>query len=69
MSSKALEIGELMDFILQAACRGSARKCIGEQCAPMDLYVIASNKTGIPYLYREIFPGAKVVPGRQPRKN
>ena len=26
----------------------------------MDLYLIASNKTGIPYILNEIFPGAKL---------
>ena len=28
----------------------------------MDLYLIASNKTGIPYLLKEIFPGSKLKP-------
>ena len=28
----------------------------------MDLYLIASNKTGIPYVLREIFPDAKLEP-------
>ena len=55
-------MGEHKNLILQAACRGSVRKCIGDQCAAMDLYLIASNRTGIPYVLREIFPGAKLEP-------
>ena len=49
-SYKALEMGEHKNLILQAACRGSVRKCVGDQCAAMDLYLIASNRTGIPYV-------------------
>jgi hypothetical protein len=58
---KALEMGEHKNLILQAACRGAMRKCLGHQCAPMDLYLVASNLTGIPYILQEIFPGAKLV--------
>lgn len=28
----------------------------------MDLYLIASTKTGIPYVLKEIFPAARMVP-------
>jgi len=59
-SYKALEMGEHKNLILQAACRGSVRKCIGDQGDEMDLFLIASNKTGIPYTLREIFPGATI---------
>jgi hypothetical protein len=59
-SYKALEMGEHKNLILQAACRGSVRKCVGDQGGAMDLYLIASNKTGIPYILNEIFPGAKL---------
>ena len=59
-SFKALEMGEHKNLILQAACRGSVRKCVGDQCKPMDLYLIASIKTGIPYVLKSIFPGARM---------
>jgi len=59
-SYKALEMGEHKNLILQAACRGSVRRCIGDQGDAMDLYLIASNKTGIPYVLTDIFPGAKL---------
>jgi hypothetical protein len=59
-SYKALEMGEHKNLILQAACRGSVRRCIGDQGDEMDLYLIASNKTGIPYVLTDIFPGAKL---------
>jgi hypothetical protein len=59
-SFKALELGEHKDQILQAACRGAVRKCIGDQCGAMDLYIIASAKTGIPYDLHDIFPGARL---------
>ncbi len=58
-SFKALELGEHKNLILQAACRGSVRKCVNDQGEAMDLYLIASNKTGIPYVLTEIFPGAR----------
>jgi len=59
-SRKDLEMGEHMNLILQAACRGSVRRCIGDQGDFMDLYLIASKRTGIPYTLREIFPGATI---------
>lgn len=59
-SYKTLEMGEHKNLILQAACRGSVRKCIGDQGDFMDLFLIASSKTGIPYNLKEIFPGAKL---------
>jgi hypothetical protein len=70
-SYKALEMGEHANMILQAACRGSVRKCIGDQGDFMNLFLIASKKTGIPYTLREIFPGAKVkewIPKDNPLK-
>jgi hypothetical protein len=54
---RTLELGEHMHLILQAACRGSARKCIGDDCAPMELYVIASKRSGIPDVLPDVFPG------------
>ena len=36
------------------------RKCIGDQCGAMDLYLIASAKKGIPYVLHDIFPGARL---------
>lgn len=57
---KAIELGEHAHLVLQAACRGSVRKCVGAQCAPCDLYLIADRRTGIPEDLRRIFPGCQV---------
>lgn len=48
--------GEHQHLILQALCRGSVRKCIGDSCAPMDAYIIASADGIPPKLFAEIFP-------------
>lgn len=53
------ELGEHMNIVLQAACRGSCRKSVDGDCAPMNLYVIASKASGIPKSLAEIFPGAE----------
>ena len=59
-SFKDLELGEHKNLILQAACRGAVRRCIGDQCGLMDLFIIASNRTGIPLTLHDIFPGARL---------
>ena len=53
--------GENANFILQALCRGRVRKLNGSQCFPMDAYVIADAKSGIPEDISRVFPGAHVV--------
>ncbi len=58
---RQIELGEHSHLILQAACRGAVRKCIGAVCAPCDLYLIAANSTGIPFTLGRIFPGSNVV--------
>ena len=52
--------GENQHLILQAACRGRVRKCVNDQCAPCDLYIIASVRSGIPSAIKDIFPGCSV---------
>jgi hypothetical protein len=59
MLSKVIT-GENADVILQAACRGAIRKAEGTECAPSNLYVIASVRSGIPKLLSTVFPGTKV---------
>ena len=59
---RKLELGEHSHLILQAACRGAVRKCIGHHCAPCDLYLIAAHNTGIPSEIEKIFPGCRMVP-------
>src|SRR5207253_1686343 len=44
-----------------ALCRGSVRRCNGDQCDPCDAYVIASVRSGIPKVLPDIFPGCKIV--------
>lgn len=53
--------GEHRHLILQAACRGSVRKSDGSSCAPMNLYVIASRRSGITRSLSGVFPGCKLV--------
>jgi hypothetical protein len=55
---RQLELGEHKHLILQAACRGSIRRCKGAEGEPMNLYVIARKETGIPGALPDIFPGA-----------
>lgn len=65
LPSKDLEtvtIGEHAHLVLQALCRGSVRRCVGDSCAPMDAYVIAHNGSGIPGALPDIFPGCKIKP-------
>lgn len=61
-SYNALVLGEHMDQILQAACRGSIRQSRDGDCPPSNLYVIASKKSGIRDVLRHVFPGCKLKP-------
>lgn len=54
--------GEYAHLILQALCRGSVRKCVGDSCAPMDAYIIADSNKISSSLLRKIFLGCNVVP-------
>jgi hypothetical protein len=56
---QATTIGEHMDLLLQAICRGRVRKLDGEKCCPMDAYVIASPLSGIPGALKTVFPGCR----------
>ena len=40
-------LGEHRHMILQALCRGAARKCDGNGCPPARAYIIASQRSGI----------------------
>jgi hypothetical protein len=53
--------GEHANLILQALCRGRVRKLDGDQCQPMNAYIIASQRSGIPLLMQYIFPGCFVA--------
>lgn len=55
-------MGEHAHLILQALCRGVVRKCDGDKCHPMNAYIIASVRSGIPSSLQSIFPGASIVP-------
>ena len=52
--------GEHANLVLQALCRGRVRKSNGSQCLPMDAWVIASARSGIPEDIAAIFPGCVV---------
>jgi hypothetical protein len=55
-----IEHGELADLILQAVCRGSARKARGDRCPPCHVYIIARPVTGVRKLLPDIFPGCTI---------
>lgn len=59
-SLEAVVLGEHMDHILQAACRGAIRQSQGGDCPPSNLYIIASKKSGIEHALQEVFPGSKL---------
>jgi hypothetical protein len=52
--------GEHRHLILQAICRGAARKAVGDHCPPCHAYIIASLHSGIRELLSEVFPGCHV---------
>ena len=52
--------GEHANLVLQALCRGRVRKSDGAKCLPMDAYVIATPRSGIPDDLARIFPGCRV---------
>jgi hypothetical protein len=52
--------GEYRNLLLQAICRGRVRKLNGDQCLPMNAYVIAAPISGIPAALPSIFPGCTV---------
>jgi hypothetical protein len=54
--------GEHANLVLQALCRGRVRKSNGAQCLPMEAWVIASPRSGIPADLEGIFPGCNVRP-------
>ena len=54
--------GENAHHILQALCRGRVRKSDGDRCQPMEAWIIASARSGIPNDLAEIFPGCSVRP-------
>ncbi|WP_175525783.1 hypothetical protein [Bosea sp. OK403] len=55
---KEIELGEHAHVILQAVCRGAARKIVdGDTCAPCNVYIIAAEASGIPKQLADIFPG------------
>jgi hypothetical protein len=51
-----IELGELADRVLQAACRGIVRKAVGDECPPCNVYIIASAGSGLRKLLPTIFP-------------
>jgi hypothetical protein len=61
-------LGEHKHLILQAACRGRVRRCIGDVCGPCNLYIIASGRSGIIGALGDVFPGCHVAPWQPIRK-
>ncbi len=54
------EMGEHRHLLLQAICRGRARRSDGDRCQPMTAYVIASPRSGIAAQMPDVFPGCTV---------
>lgn len=57
---RELALGEHQHRILQALCRASVRKAVGDSCAPCNAYIIASRRSGIGAVIPHIFPGCNV---------
>jgi hypothetical protein len=53
-------LGEQANNILQAVCRGAARKAIEGECGHSDVYLIAHPRHGIAERLEEIFPGCRI---------
>lgn len=60
--------GEHRHLILQALCRGAVRKAHQDQCAPCNAYIIASVRSGIPAMLKQIFPGCRLKRWQPARK-
>jgi hypothetical protein len=56
----ATVLGEHQHLVLQAVCRGAVRSCRDGVCAPCDVYLIASTRSGISAALPSIFPGCRV---------
>jgi hypothetical protein len=72
-SLRDLEHGELADVILQAVCRGEARRAVNDRCPPCHVYIIARPGSGIRHLLPDVFPGCAIEtwhpgPVRLPRR-
>ena len=63
-----VKAGEHMNLILQALCRASVRRSIGDQCAPCNAYIIVAKKSGIRTLLPRVFPGCKLGTWRPVRR-
>jgi hypothetical protein len=68
-----LEQGELADVVLQAVCRGDARRAVNDRCPPCHVYIIARPASGVRGLLPDVFPGCVIEtwepgPRRLPRK-
>ncbi len=61
-------LGEHMDQILQAACRGTVRQSQKGDCLPSNLYIIASAKSGIKRILQHVFPGSRLKPWEPSRR-
>ena len=50
-------LGELKHVILQGACRGTVRLCIGDKCRPCKIFIMGAKKSGVKQeLFKELFP-------------
>jgi len=56
----ATALGEHKHLLLQAIGRGRVRKLDADRCLPMEAFVIADTRSGIPGCLAEVFPGCKV---------
>lgn len=56
------QLGESLDQLLQAACRGSVRKMTDGTAHACDVYLIADLRRGIADNLEHVFPGCQIVP-------
>lgn len=57
---RIMRLSEMAHQVLQAVCRGTVRKAIGDQCAPCNAYIIGSHQDPVVEAVKIAFPGAKL---------
>lgn len=55
-----MRLSEMAHQVLQAVCRGTVRKAIGDQCGRCNAYIIGSLQNPVVEAVRLAFPGAKL---------
>lgn len=60
-AEQQIKLGEFRHDLLQAICRSAARRSEGDGCPEVDVYVIASDRSGVADLMTTVFPGCRTA--------